>query len=306
MRRLVFRGWRGLNTVSSPEALRYDQRTGACELAVATDVDILDAGRRMRRRPGRTQAATGHWRDGWNAPDGTAYAVVDDVLCQVRADLSRRELATLQSPGPVVFAALGDLVFWSNGIEAGMVQAGEAAAWGGKAYPVTSEAGRFVSPPPGTVLAGFAGRVWIADGCSLCFTAGPGRWHFYEDAAGSLEMPGEIAMIRPVNDGLYVGTSLGTYFLAGTDPARMVRLLVDADPVTAVGSDVAVRADEISPKAPPAGACLWTSQRGILCGMADGIVLKLTHSQVAFDAPAARAAAVWLPLSRRYVAVLHS
>lgn len=305
MRRLVFQGFRGLNTVSSPEALRYDPRTGSCELAVAMDVDILDGGRRMRRRPGRSRVAAGHWRDAWNAPDGAAYAVVDDVLCEVRADLSTRPLVALQSPGPVVYAALGDLIFWSNGIEAGMVQSGEAAAWGGKTYPVRSEAGRFISPPPGAVLAGFAGRVWIADGCLLCFTAGPGRWHFYEDAAGSIELPGEIAMIRPVDDGLYVGTSLGTYYLAGSDPARMTRLLVDADPVTAPGSDVAVRADEISPKAPPSGACLWTSQRGILCGLPGGIVLKLTHSQAAFDAPAARAAAVWLPTSRRYVVVLH-
>lgn len=307
MMRFAFRAFRGLDTVSDPESVAYDRRSGACALAVATDVEILDGGRRLARRPGRVKAAGGHWRDGWNAPDGTAYAVVDNVLCEVRPGPATRDLAILATTGPVRFAALADLVFWDNGVEAGLIQDGQAVAWGGKLFPVASEAGRHASPAPGGgVLAGFAGRVWWAAGRDLRYTAGAGRWHFYKTGAGSIPMPADIAMLRPVDNGLYVGTALGVYFLAGTDPIKgMPRLLASPEPVTAVGSDVAVRADALSSRIPPAAACLWTSRSGIHGGLADGVVLNLTHSQVAMDAPALRAAAVWLPSTRRYVVVLH-
>ena len=75
--------------------------------------------------------------------------------------------------------------------------------------------------------------------------------------------------------------TLGVYFLAGTDPIKgMPRLLASPEPVTAVGGDVAVRADALSSRIPPAAACLWTSRSGIHGGLADGVVLNLTKYEV--------------------------
>ncbi|MHC1788993.1 hypothetical protein [Solidesulfovibrio sp.] len=302
MRSLVFQSWRGLNTVSSPEALRHDPRTGAFELAVAVNVDVLDSGRRAKTRPGFGLALPGDWRDGYTAPDGRAYAVKDNVLVEVLGDLSTRPLAALATSGRVAWAALDDLVFWTSGVESGMIRAGEALAWGGKVYPEASEAGRYVAPPPGTVLAGFAGRVWIGAGPLLHYTDGDDG-QFYQDAANYLEMPGEITVLAPVDDGLYVGTTAGVWFLAGTDPTTGLQMVpVSSDAATPCTS-LPIRSDEITQKYNAAGAAIWTSRHGIVFGLTGGIVLQPTKDRVALDAPAQFGAACLV--GRRYVVLLH-
>lgn len=296
-----FRVCRGLNTQAAPEALGWDSRTGAWEAARLLDVDVLDGGRRVRRRPGRVRVDSRHWRDAFTAPDGATYAVVEAAICRVLPDLSAVPLVALATPGRVAWTALDDLVFWANGLEKGLVQHGEPAAWGGIPYPSAAEADRFVSPPAGTVLGAHGGRVWIGDGCMLCFTEGAGGWHFWQDAAAQIEMPGEITMIRSVDDGLYVGTTAGTYVLAGMDPARMPFRRVSIDPVIP-GSDLSVRADDWG-RFDPQNAALWTSPRGICLGLSQGLLVNLTTNRVALDVPASEAAAIVLP--RRYIAILH-
>uniref|UniRef100_I2Q1D8 Uncharacterized protein n=1 Tax=Desulfovibrio sp. U5L TaxID=596152 RepID=I2Q1D8_9BACT len=297
----AFRTCRGLNTQAAPEALAWDSRSGAFEAARLVDVDVLDNGRRVRRRPGRVRVDGRVWRDPFTGPDGAVYAVIDDVLCRVLADLTPVPLLPLTTPGRLAWTALDDLVFWTNGIEKGLIQNGEPKAWGGLAWPVAGEADRFVSPPAGQVLGTHGGRVWIGDGVFLSFTEGAGGFHFWQDGASFFEMSAEVTMIRPANDGLYVGTTDGVWFLAGLDPGQMAPRRVSFDPAI-LGSDVTVRADEwgrFDPQLSP----LWTSSRGICLGLQQGLVINLTKNRVALDAPASVAAAINLP--RRYVCVLH-
>jgi hypothetical protein len=296
-----FRVCRGLNTQAAPEGLAWDGRSGAYETAMLLDVDVLDGGRRVRRRPGRVRVDPRRWRDTFTAPDRAVYAVVDDVLCRLLSGPTPFPLLPLETPGRVVYAALDDLVFWSNGLEKGLIQHGEPVAWGGKTWPVASEADRFVSPPAGTVLGAHAGRIWIGDGCMLCFTEGAGGFHFWQMATGYFEMPGEITMIRGADDGLYVGTTAGVYVLAGMDPGQMQPRRVSID-AAIPGSDVSVRADDWG-RFDPQNAAMWTSPRGVGLGLQQGILVQITKNRVAFDAPASMAAAIALP--RRYVAILH-
>uniref|UniRef100_I2Q025 Uncharacterized protein n=1 Tax=Desulfovibrio sp. U5L TaxID=596152 RepID=I2Q025_9BACT len=292
----------GLNTVSAPEALTYDGQTKAWEAADLVNLDVLDGGRRIKTRPGFSLALAGDWRDGFTAPDGRAYAVKDDALVEVLADMSTRSLVALAAPGRVSWAALDDLVFWSNGAESGMVRDGEAVAWGGYDYPENSEAGRYVAPPAGTILAGFAGRVWIGEGRLLHYTDGDDG-QFYQDAADYLEMPAEITILAPVDDGLYVGTTAGVWFLAGSDPTQGMQMVpVSSDPATPCTS-LPIRSDEVTQKYNPAGAAIWTSRYGIVIGLTGGIVLQPTKDRVALDAPAQFGAACLV--GRRYVVVLH-
>lgn len=297
---IPFRNCLGLNTQAAPEALTWDGQTGAWEAAQLINVDVLD-GRRIRRRPGFSSVDARAWRDPFTGPDGRQYAVVDDVLSLILPDLSTYPLVALLTPGRVVWCSLDDVVFWTNSIERGLIQAGTPGPWGGKTWPIRDEADRFVPPPPGQVLGSFAGRVWIGEGTMLHFTEGAGFFHFYQDAASYFEMPGEVTMIQGVDNGLFAGTSAGVYFLAGLDPLQMQPRLVSDDPAI-LGSDVACRADDWG-KFDPATAVLWTSSRGVCLGLQDGLVISLTKNRVALDVPAASGAPVLLP--RRYVVVLH-
>jgi hypothetical protein len=293
----------GLNTQVDADALAYDGQTTAWEAAVVVNADFVGGGKMYRRRPGYSLAMAGNWRNAFKAPNGRQYAVVNDVLSEVLPDLSTSPLVALTTPGRVTWAGLHDLVFWSNGIEQGLIQEGEATTWGGKAYPVESEAGRFVSPPPGTVLAAFAGRVWIADGASLYYTAGADQWQFLDAAGGEIPMSALVTMLQGVDDGLYVGTTAGVWFLAGLNPVQgMVATLVSPFPAIPASS-VYVRSDDVTQKYNPAGAAFWMSTKGIMCGLPSGIVLQLTKNRVALDAPASFAA-VWLS-DRRVTFVLH-
>lgn len=297
----TFRSCRGLNTQAAPEALAWDAKSGAYEAAALVDVDVLDSGRRLRRRPGWSRVDGRAWRDSFTGPDGTVYAVVDAALCRILPGLAVEPLVALGTFGRVAWTALDDVAFWSNGIEKGLIQNGAPRAWGGVAWPVASEADRFVSPPAGTVLGAFAGRVWIGDGRLLCYTEGAGGWHFWQDRASFFEMSAETTMIRPALDGLYIGTADGVWFLAGADPGQMQPRRVSFDPAVS-GSDLLVRAEEWG-RFDPQLAPLWTSSRGICLGLQQGYLINLTKNRVALDAPASVAAASLLP--RRYVAVLH-
>lgn len=300
---IPFRSCSGLNTVAAPEALTYDGQTGAWEAAQLVNLDVLDGGRRLRTRPGHSLVASGVWRDVYTAPNRRVYAVVDDVLVEVLADLSTRSLVALTTAGRVAWCALDDLVFWTNGVEMGLIQDGEAAAWGGKTWPVASEADRFISPPPGQVLGAYAGRVWIGAGSSLHFTEGAGGWHFYQDAVDQIEMAGEVTMIAPVDDGLYVGTDAGVWFMAGADPTKGMPMTMVSPFPAVLGTSRRVRSDNVTSKYNPAGATLWMSSRGAMLGMPSGIVVQLTGNRVVLDAPASFGAP--LLLDSRYTVILH-
>lgn len=292
----------GLNTISSPEALPHDPQTGAWAAASLVNLDVLDGGRRLRTRPGFSLAEAGHWRDAYNAPDGRTYAVVDGLICEVRSPSETVPLVSLAAPGRVVWAALGLNVYWSNGVESGRILGGVVVPWGGYTWPVASEAGRYSDMPAGGVMAGFAGRVWIGDGSLLLYSVGDDA-QFHEGAANYLEMPATITMLAPVDDGLYVGTMAGAWFLAGTDPTQgMPMTLVSADPVVPF-SFVSVRSDEITKQVNPCGAAIWTSRRGIVFGLSGGIVIQPTKDNVALDVSPSYGAPVLL--GRRYVVVLH-
>ena len=292
----------GLNTISAPDALPVDPQTGSWQAARLVNLDVRDGGRRLVTRPGSIRAATGHWRDGYDAPDGRHYAVVDDVLCEVLDDLSTSPIVGLAVSDPVVWASLDANVYWSNGTEAGLLVAGVLMPWGTYTYPAASEAARFQGPPAGTVMCGFAGRVWIGVGSLLYFSTGDDA-QFLDSAGGYLEMPAEITMLAPVDDGLYVGTTAGVWFLAGTDPMGGQQVTQVSPDAAVPHSAIAVRSDEVTQKYNPAGAVIWTSRRGIVVGLSGGIVLQPTKDNVALEvSPSYGAPAL---LDRRYVVVLH-
>jgi len=301
MKSLRFARCLGLNTVSAPQSLIFDPRSGAWEAALAVNVDFVDGGRRWRTKPGCVRVESGNWRDGFDASLGGHYAVKDDVLVEVLGENSTRALMSLLTFGRVAWTDLDDLVFWSNGLEKGLIQDGEAVAWGGVSWPVASEAHRFESPPAGQVLGSHGGRIWIGVDSSLCFTEGAGGWHFWQPAANIIEMPGRITMIRGLAEGLYVGTSAGVYYLAGTDPDQMRLRRVFSDP-TIPGLDAHVQADNFG-KFDPVRAVVWVTPHDVCLGLPDGLVVQLIKDRVALDAPASTGGLVLLP--KRLVAVLH-
>ena len=272
----------GLNAADAPGDLVFDGKSGAWESPGLVNVRV-DAGR-LRSREGFTRVDALPWRDAYTSPDGRVFAVVDGVLSQILSGPVAAPLVLLATPGRVSWAALDDLVFWSNGVEKGLIQDGEAVEWGGKVFPDELTASWYVDPPAGEILEGFAGRVWIGTAKTLVFTEGAGFHHFWMQAESNFDLPWDVTLLRGVADGLYVGTAGGTFFLEGTDPSAMKPRLVDSSPAV-LGTDLAVTASDLG-KFDPTDAVLWASRKGICLGLPGGNVVKLTHSKAEMDVPA--------------------
>jgi hypothetical protein len=100
------------------------------DLSVALNVDIDDALNAHRRRGFSAAVTTAVDRSIW-AHGSVCLGVGNDALKLVNPDYTTKTLrAGLTSSRPLSYAALGGRVFWSNGVETGVVQNGENRSWG--------------------------------------------------------------------------------------------------------------------------------------------------------------------------------
>ena len=133
-------------------------------------------------------------------------------------------------------------------------------------------------PPPGQALCSFKGRLWVAAGSVLQYTShlSP-HWilpHSY------FSFPEPIAGLDAAEDGLYVATSGGVWFLGGTDPAQMTQRLVSTvgavpgSPAHDLPLDVFTGEGQLAAK-----QAVWLDNDGYLCLGKPGGMLVHPHKQ---------------------------
>ena len=78
-----------------------------------------------------------------------------------------------------------------------------------------------VGPPPGFVhFCQAHGRIWGVAGKKL-FYSEPAQYDWFKTGT-YLPFLEDLAMVMPVNDGIYVGSLASCWFLQGTEPAKMI------------------------------------------------------------------------------------
>lgn len=105
---------RGIDNLNEENAL------GAGSLREAVNVDLDDKGR-PSRRAGYLRVKTGAYHSAFSADADTLFAVADGVLTAFDADLAPVALRTDMGESPVSYAAAGVMVYWSNGVDAGVI-----------------------------------------------------------------------------------------------------------------------------------------------------------------------------------------
>ena len=158
------------------------------------------------------------------------------------------------------------------------VASGESTVLGAAALGKRLESLFAVKPPPGQALCSFKGRLWVAAGSVLQYTShlSP-HWilpHSY------FSFPEPITGLDAAEDGLYVATAGGVWFLGGTDPAQMTQRLVST--VGAVPGSPAheLPMDVFSGEGQPAAhQAAWVDSEGYLCLGKPGGVLLRPHKQ---------------------------
>ena len=132
--------------------------------------------------------------------------------------------------------------------------------------------------PGGHIVRARAGRMYVAVGNTLCFSR-PLRPHLFDPRADFVVFSGEIALLQPVQAGLFVGDDRGVWFLAGDDPSTA--RLVQADGTLAFkGSGMSIAADAVGMQS-TAEAALWLGPDGYTVGAPDGSIKRLQEGRVA-------------------------
>lgn len=133
-------------------------------------------------------------------------------------------------------------------------------------------------PPSGQALCSFKGRLWIASGSVLQYTShlSP-HWvlpHSY------FSFPETITCLDAAEDGLYVATTGGIWFLGGNDPAQMTQRRVSTVGAVPGSPAYELPMDVFSGDGQPAAQqAAWVDSEGYLCLGKPGGVLLRPHKQ---------------------------
>jgi hypothetical protein len=113
--------------------LRNDVRPERFErgdLAVAQNIDLDKTGE-IRRRWGYTLSIAGATHSVWANPQETICLFVQgNVLYSLSTDMYQSAIATLQYSGPVSYEQVNDRVYFSNGVDTGVIEQAAVRSWG--------------------------------------------------------------------------------------------------------------------------------------------------------------------------------
>jgi hypothetical protein len=140
-------------------------------------------------------------------------------------------------------------------------------------------------PPPGFTHFNYAfGRIWGCSGKVLAYSDSfQYEWFRESTYKPFLE---ELIMVAPVADGLFVNSRESTWFLDGTDPAKMVlkRVGQGAVPGTLVYADmpgaVVGGGYEMSRRLSQIPSPIWVGPHGYVVGTQTGHLVHLTQSRL--------------------------
>ncbi|NIR25630.1 MAG: hypothetical protein GWO10_09785 [candidate division Zixibacteria bacterium] len=136
-----------------------------------------------------------------------------------------------------------------------------------------------VPPPPGSLITSHSGSMFIASGNVVYFTdpysldlVSIGETISDNPVVNIWQFVGEITLMESVTDGMYVGSSDGTYWLSGTDPYNMQPVPVE-ESVPEIGAVRRLQEDSV----------IWKSDAGFIRGGTGGKVERMNFDNVSMD-----------------------
>ena len=144
-----------------------------------------------------------------------------------------------------------------------------------------------VQPPPGFTHFVYAfGRIWGARGKQV-FYSDPGQYEWFRPA-NFLPFIEDVALVAPVTGGLYVNSLTNTWYLEGTDPAKMKSTRVGNGAIPGTLTMVQVPASvaggavtsELFGKFSKMPTPVWMAPTGFVVGSHGGNLTYLTENRM--------------------------
>jgi len=219
----LFTGTTGLNNIVDPVRLEYNEETGVTELSEAINVEIDSSGR-ISRSKGFTLLSSGDYhsmcpfdcgghtlvvKSNYGLVSIDQFGNVADVYLSL-GDSNARMDYEIASDGLITY------VYYVNGHDTGKVYDRTRSAWTTNTYIGPDSTKYLEDPPVGHLLCLFNGRMYVAMNNAVYASEQHnfGKFNFEENY---VILPGRIAFIDSVPDGLFISDAYSTYWLAGTD-----------------------------------------------------------------------------------------
>lgn len=286
------------NTVS-------EERLAQGELSAAVNVDIDDSGQ-LRRRRGRTKVADGNFHSLFKHR-GQAYVVRNEVLGELTPSYGFVSKGAQVGPHRLATVSVGDTCYFASDRASGkFVGQGPVETWGqlvsegiwhSPVLDPTETLGEIGGSLLGAVptaehLTHYNGRIYLGRK-RLLWATELYLYDLVDKTRNFMQFEHDITMLQAVDNGIYVGTEGGLYFLAGT-LVEGLKLSQISEAAVIPGSDVRVPHEKLHPsgkrgevRASTAVACLTTE--GAFGCFDGGEAYNLTLGTVVF--PRARSAA---------------
>lgn len=136
-----------------------------------------------------------------------------------------------------------------------------------------------IPPPPGQLLTFHSGSMFIGKGNLVYFTdphsmdlVSVGEAIAGNPVVNIWQFIGELTLLEAVTDGIYVGSSDGTYWVPGHDPYNAQQILVE-ESVPELGAVRRIHTGDI----------IWRSDAGFMKGSPGGKVVRMNFDNVSMD-----------------------
>jgi len=297
------------------------ERLGPTDLEKAQNIDLDDVGQARRRR-GYTLVAAGNYHSMHRAEDrvfvvkdGTLGILYPDYSFEaLRAgmgqdkilypDYSFEALRAGMGQDKMAYAHVGGVTYYSSRVASGKVLEDKTnASWG-----FSDSAGEWISPvlnPTSTLspihgkvlsappiaehLAYYSGRIYLAEGRTVWATE-LWQYDYIQTTKNFMQFEYDVTGLGVVQDGIYVGTTGGVWFLNGPGLGNFELVHISHEPLIP-GSIVVVPADLVRPdRNRSRQAILYMTNEGLYTGLDSGVAYNLTEDRVVFPEAASVAA----------------
>lgn len=207
--------FKGLQSVSDP------LRLGMSWLAQADNIDITETGA-IKKRAGYTKTLAGSFTSAYATQDFSRLFVVDGgTLKAMTGPAAAVSLLDGLSAAPMHFTEVNDRVFFSNGIDSGIIEPdNEITPWRDSLLtdlPFLDAAGHelesLLSPLPlgVDIIQHWRGRMYAAqyfhtENQTVIWFSQPLGFHLFSLDADFFMVPGRVLMLAPHGEALLVGT----------------------------------------------------------------------------------------------------
>ncbi len=296
---IVLQSWAGVKNLVSPE------RLGLGDLEAAVNIDLDDAGQPRRRRgyerkaDGAYHSAKTHLRGTLIAKDGSLGWLYPNYSFASLTNVGLDRVASLQVVEDIYFtsASASGLIRPDDSVSPWGVSA-DGGTWLSPVVTPTDTLGAISgkllkAPPLATLLELYNGRIYLAAGHVLWATE-LFQYAYVDSTRTFFQFESDITLLRAVDDGLYVGTDQGLFFMKGEGLASFRRAQVGSARVIP-GSEVAVPTERVHPQArqgpvPDSTASVFLTSEGWCAAFDGGQVLNLTRDRMVFPAATSAAA----------------